>query len=155
MAAAAWEELPTVPGAVAVAGEEPPTLSSKLTRFGTFKRLREIAETRCVSSPWQRLALINTEDTGCFRVRGLFDTPLISVVDGPILKSFEVVRANTGKFDLVYKNASQVGNYPSKYGVTFGQIIQQMKFLGSQPSTFIEITKISKLQSLVMWKKLM
>ena len=88
--------------------------------------------------------------TGCLRVRGLFDTPLISVVDGPILKSFEVVRANTGRFDLVYKNASQVGNYPSKYGVTFGQIIQQMKFLGSQPSTFIEITKISKLQSLVM-----
>ena len=34
--------------------------------------------------------------TGCFRVRVNFDTPLISVIDGPILKSFEVVRANTG-----------------------------------------------------------
>ena len=51
-----------------------------------------------------------TCSTGCLGVRGIFDTPLISVVDGPILKSFEVVRANTGRFDLVYRNASQVGN---------------------------------------------
>ena len=49
--------------------------------------------------------------TGLFRVRVNFDTPLISVVDGPILKSFEVVRANAGRFDLVYNN---VGNYPLK-----------------------------------------
>ena len=34
--------------------------------------------------------------TGLFRVRGNFDTPLNSVVDGPILKSFEVGIANTG-----------------------------------------------------------
>ena len=53
-------------------------------------------------------------DTGLFRVRGNFDTPLKSVVDGPILKSFEVGIAITGGFDLVYNNASQVGNYPLK-----------------------------------------
>ena len=52
--------------------------------------------------------------TGLFRVSELFDTPLISVVEGPILKSFEVVRASTGRFDLVYNNASQVGVYPIK-----------------------------------------
>ena len=52
--------------------------------------------------------------TGLFRVRGNFDTPLNSVVDGPILKSFEVGIANTGWFDLVYNNASQVGNYHLK-----------------------------------------
>ena len=34
--------------------------------------------------------------TGLFRVRGNFDTPLNSVVDGPILKSFEVVIGITG-----------------------------------------------------------
>ena len=58
--------------------------------------------------------------TGLFRVCSTFDTPLISVVDGPILKYFEVVRAITSRFDLAYNNASQVGNYPpSKYGITF------------------------------------
>ena len=33
--------------------------------------------------------------TGLFRVRVNFDTPLISGVDGPILKTFEVVSATT------------------------------------------------------------
>ena len=55
-----------------------------------------------------------TNLTGLFRVCGLFDTPLISVVEGPILKSFEVVTANTGRFYLVYNNASQMGIYPIK-----------------------------------------
>ena len=40
--------------------------------------------------------------TGLFRVRGLFDTPLISVVGGPISKPFDMVNANTGRFGLVY-----------------------------------------------------
>ena len=38
----------------------------------------------------------SSSSTGLFRVRGNFDTPLNSVVDGPILKSFEVGIANTG-----------------------------------------------------------
>ena len=57
--------------------------------------------------------------TGLFRVRGNFDTPLNSVVDGPILKSYEVVIAITGGFDLVYNNASQVGNYLLKIWLNF------------------------------------
>ena len=60
-----------------------------------------------------------THTTGLFRVRGNFDTPLNSVVDGPILKYFEVVIAITGGFDLVYNNASQVGNYLLKIWFNF------------------------------------
>ena len=62
---------------------------------------------------------IHIHTTGLFRVRGNFDTPLNSVVDGPILKSFEVVIAITGGFDLVYNNASQVGNYLLKIWFNF------------------------------------
>ena len=42
--------------------------------------------------------------TGLFRVRGLFDTRLISVVGGPISKPFDMVRVNTGRFGFVYHN---------------------------------------------------
>ena len=88
-------------------------------------------------------------------IRGVSKNPLAlnNPVDEPILKSFEVVRANTGRLDLVYKNASHRETIPSKYGVTFGQFFQQMKYLGSRPSTFIEITKTSKLSTLVIRKK--
>ena len=40
--------------------------------------------------------------TGLFIASGTFDTPLISSVDGPILKPFGVVIAITVRFDLVY-----------------------------------------------------
>ena len=43
--------------------------------------------------------------TGLFIASVTFDTPLISVVDGPILKSFGVVIVITVRFDLVYDNA--------------------------------------------------
>ena len=43
-------------------------------------------------------------DTGLFRVHGLFDTPLISVVGGPISKPFDMVRVNTGRFGFMYHN---------------------------------------------------
>ena len=43
--------------------------------------------------------------TGLFTASGHFDTPLISVVDGPILKPFGVVIVITGWFGLVYNNA--------------------------------------------------
>ena len=43
--------------------------------------------------------------TGLFTASGHFDTPLISVVDGPILKLFGVVIVITGWFGLVYNNA--------------------------------------------------
>ena len=43
--------------------------------------------------------------TGLFRVHVNFDTPLISVVDGPIFKPFGVVIVITVRFDLVYDNA--------------------------------------------------
>ena len=46
-----------------------------------------------------------TEPTGLFGVRETFDTTLISVVDGPILKLFEVVIVNSGRSYLVYKGA--------------------------------------------------
>ena len=42
--------------------------------------------------------------TGLFIASGTFDTPLISGVDGPILKPFGVVIVITVKFDLVYDN---------------------------------------------------
>ena len=43
--------------------------------------------------------------TGLFIASVTFDTPLISVVDGPILKLFGVVIVITVRFDLVYDNA--------------------------------------------------
>ena len=43
--------------------------------------------------------------TGLFIASVTFDTPLISVVDGPILKPFGVVIVITVRFDLVYDNA--------------------------------------------------
>ena len=46
-----------------------------------------------------------TQYTGLFTASGHFDTPLISVVDGPILKPFGVVIVITGWFGLVYNNA--------------------------------------------------
>ena len=52
--------------------------------------------------------------TGLFRVSELFDTPLISVVEGPILKSFEVVIAISLWFCLVYLDGLYVANYLSK-----------------------------------------
>ena len=87
--------------------------------------------------------------TGLFRASGNFDTPLISVVDGPILKPFGVVIVITGWFGLVYNNAWQVVRYLCKYWISFGTIFQQMKFPGNLTSTFIEISKISRIQ---MWK---
>ena len=50
----------------------------------------------------------------CFRVRKIIHPPGISLLDGPILKSFEVVRANSLRFCLVYLDGLHVGNYPSK-----------------------------------------
>ena len=42
--------------------------------------------------------------TGCLRVREKFQAYHISAIDEPILKSFDVVRVNTGRFDLVHSN---------------------------------------------------
>ena len=47
----------------------------------------------------------NLAATGLFTASGHFDTPLISVVDGPILKLFGVEIVITGWFGLVYNNA--------------------------------------------------
>ena len=69
--------------------------------------------------------------TGLFTASGHFDTPFISVVDGPILKPFGVVIVITGWFGLVYNNAWQVVRYLCKYCIKFGQILQQMKFPGN------------------------
>ena len=56
----------------------------------------------------------SNETTGCFRVRGIFDPPPISALDGPILKPFEVVIVHSLRFCLVYLDGLHVGNYPSK-----------------------------------------
>ena len=52
--------------------------------------------------------------TGLFRVRGIIHPPGISLLDGPILKPFEVVTVNSPGFCLVYLDGLCVGNYPSK-----------------------------------------
>ena len=52
--------------------------------------------------------------TGLFRVRGIIHPPGISLLDGPILKPFEVVIVNIFRFSLVYLDGLHVGNYPSK-----------------------------------------
>ena len=52
--------------------------------------------------------------TGLFRVRGIIHPPGISLLDGPILKSFEVVIVHSLRFCLVYLDGLHVGNYPSK-----------------------------------------
>ena len=49
--------------------------------------------------------IIRNSTTGLFIASGTFDTPLISVVDEPILKPFGVVIVITVRFDLVYDNA--------------------------------------------------
>ena len=50
-------------------------------------------------------SFIFSTTTGLFTASGHFDIPLISVVDGPILKLFGVVIVITGWFGLVYNNA--------------------------------------------------
>ena len=55
-----------------------------------------------------------TLPTGLFRVRGIIHPPGISPLDGPILKSFEVVIVHCLRFCLVYLDGLHVGNYPSK-----------------------------------------
>ena len=52
-------------------------------------------------------------------------------------------------FGLVYNNVWQMVRYLSKYWISFGPILQQMIFPGNPTSTFIEISKILRLQ---MWK---
>ena len=58
--------------------------------------------------------VIIEQSTGCFRVRGIIHPPPISVLDGPILKSFGVVIVHSLWFCLVYLDGLHVGNYPSK-----------------------------------------
>ena len=55
-----------------------------------------------------------TGPTGLFRVRGIIHPPGISLLDGPILKPFEVVIVHSHWFCLVYLDGLHVGNYPSK-----------------------------------------
>ena len=45
--------------------------------------------------------------TGLFRVHGNFDTPLISVADGPILKLYVEVTVIGGEFCLLYRVTGQ------------------------------------------------
>ena len=52
--------------------------------------------------------------TGCFRVRVIIHPPGILLLDGPILKSFEVAIVHSLRFCLVYLDGLHVGNYPSK-----------------------------------------
>ena len=54
------------------------------------------------------------QPTGCFRVREIIDPPPISVLDGPIPKSFEVVIVHSHWFCLVYLDGLHVGNYRYK-----------------------------------------
>ena len=54
------------------------------------------------------------QPTGLFRVRGIIHPPGISLLDGPILKPFEVVIVHSHWFCLVYLDGLHVGNYPSK-----------------------------------------
>ena len=50
--------------------------------------------------------------TVCFRVRRNFGTPLFSGLGWLIMKPFDMVNANTGRFGLVYDNVLQVVRYP-------------------------------------------
>ena len=72
------------------------------------------------------LSSVYVVHTGCFRVRGIFDPPPISALDGPILKPFEVVIVHSLRFCLVYLDGLHVGNYPSKichhYWTDFGTL---------------------------------
>ena len=52
--------------------------------------------------------------TGLFRVRGKIQHPNISLIDGPILKPFEVVIDHSLRFCFVYLDGLHVSNYPSK-----------------------------------------
>ena len=52
--------------------------------------------------------------TGLFRVRVIIHPPGISLLDGPILKPFEVVIDHSHWFCFVYLDGLHVGNYPSK-----------------------------------------
>ena len=101
---------------------------------------------------WEAMRAPMIYDTGLFTASGHFHTHLISVVDGPILKPFGVVIVITGCFGLVYNNAWQVARYLCKYWIKFGPIFLKMKYLGNPMSTLIEIWKISRLKTLVMWK---
>ena len=66
-----------------------------------MKRRDPPSESAAIVSLFRR----KKESTGLFIASGTFDTPLISVVDGPILKPFGVVIVITVRFDLVYDNA--------------------------------------------------
>ena len=69
--------------------------------------------------------------TGLFIASGSFDTPLISVIYGRILKPFGVVIVTTVRFCLVYNNACQVARYLWKYCTNSGPIFELSKFSGN------------------------
>ena len=70
--------------------------------------------------------------TGLFRVRGIIHPPGISLLDGPILKPFEVVIVHSHWFCLVYLDGLHVGNYPSKicnpFWTCFGRLEMFQKY---------------------------
>ena len=102
---------------------------------------------------WKATILVkrHVPATGLFTASGHFDTPLISVVDGPILKPFGVVIVITGWFGLVYNNAWQVVRYLCKYWISFGPILQQMKFPGKSEFYLHWIIKNIKTSDVKMW----
>ena len=69
--------------------------------------------------------------TGLFIASVSFDTPLISVIYGRILKPFGVVIVTTVRFCLVYNNACQVARYLWKYCINSGPIFELSKFSGN------------------------
>ena len=59
------------------------------------------------------VCFMSLSHTGLFRVRGKIQHPNIFLIDGPILKPFEVVIDHSHWFCFVYLDGLHVGNYPS------------------------------------------
>ena len=73
---------------------------------------------------------MSTEATGCLRVCEKFQPYHISAIDEPILKSFEVVRFNTGRFGLVSLDGLYVVITLLKCAMTFGLSFEHKDFSG-------------------------
>ena len=82
----------------------------QITADFTFLSLSIYPTRRYLSRWWLNLFCFTyfthfMPSTGCFNSSGLFDSPLTSWQDFPILMSFEWVNKHTGRFVLRYNNA--------------------------------------------------
>ena len=71
------------------------------------------------------IAIVNFhQTTGCPKVHGSFEVPVISLICWPIMKPFGMLNHHTDWFGLVYNNLSHVLLTPHEHGITFEEMLK-------------------------------